>query len=126
MTDAEFKKQIDRIKSLHKWGRALGLGSWAIRHEYCRQADDLAHPEDADAVATCRADWRYLRATVGWNIWQLSALTDKELEKTYVHELMHVFLNELQKKGMDHEERVAETLAVAIIWCRDDAKKGKL
>lgn len=44
---------------------------------------------------------------------------DKELERCFVHELMHIFLSETGDDWLDHEERVASTLTKAFLWQRD-------
>jgi predicted SprT family Zn-dependent metalloprotease len=41
------------------------------------------------------------------------------IEKIVVHELMHVFLNEMREKGIDHEERVATMLSQAFLWVKE-------
>jgi hypothetical protein len=54
-------------------------------------------------------------------------LSDEDLERCVVHELVHVFLNEARENGedwLDHEERVASTLAQAFIWLRDHARES--
>jgi len=48
------------------------------------------------------------------------ALSEDEIEATVVHELMHIFLNEMQSDSVDvnHEERVASTLQKAFMLVR--------
>jgi predicted SprT family Zn-dependent metalloprotease len=45
-------------------------------------------------------------------------LSDQEIEKLVVHELMHTFLSEMREEGKDHEERVASMLQRAFTWVK--------
>lgn len=136
MKDAEFEAQVARIKALiDPWVKPLGLGWWSITIQYdddplaFRDAWDDRVPETA--VARTRADWRYAEASIRWNVQRLVAteFSDKELELIFVHELMHIFVNEMRydwpndtDHDMNHEERVCTTLAKAFIWLRDSLK----
>lgn len=123
MTDAEYERICGRLRFYtERWAHTIGLGWWNINREFVRSVGDLAHPEDAEASAVCRADWRYLHATIGFNIWTMTGLDDKQIERIVIHELMHVFLDEAARgKGShDHIERVAETLALGFRWLRED------
>lgn len=128
MNDDDFDKQRARVDALHGWKDRLGLGSWHITHEFARDTESLEDKSHNDAFAVCIADWRYMRATIGWNLWQISSLDDRRLELTYLHEIMHVFLDEMAKtKGsLDHHERTAQMLALAVRWAREgDPVKGE-
>jgi hypothetical protein len=135
MDDAEYEKQKARLIALSEaWIHPIGLGWWRVNLSYDRTGEDFfASVEKAgnfrsQSVARCFADWKYGIATILWNMPELPDLDDDELEHTFVHELMHIFLNEVRGEGadwMDHEERVATTLEKAFIWVRDRARDGK-
>lgn len=127
MTDAEFEEQKARLKVLvDRWVKPLGLGWWKIDMEYAREEYRPAKENTRDAeVAHCACDWRYGEACITWNMPKLPGLNDDELEWAFVHELMHIFLNEQRwtadnsADSLDHEERVASTLAKAFVWLRE-------
>lgn len=52
-------------------------------------------------------------------------MSDEEIEYVVVHELMHVFLNEMREQGQQHEERVATLLAKAFLWVRDQTREER-
>ena len=72
------------------------------------------------------ADWRYRSVEIDINVPSMSEQSDRDLDTYFVHELMHVFLNEMRanEDRVNHEERVATTLADAFIWIRDIAQQG--
>lgn len=125
MDDAEFKRQKSRLLALSdKWVRPLGLAWWDIAYEYAR--DDYEAPPNASSpdasLAKCAANWRYGHACITWNMPRVREIQDVELERCFVHELMHIFLSETRENGedwLDHEERVASTLTKAFLWLRD-------
>ena len=118
-------KQHKRLKALgEKWIRPIGLGWWDIETYYCdtRKQYRLATGHDPlISAATCVTDWRYRTAALYFNCRLWKTLSDAEAEKAFVHELMHIFLDELmhcQDDRQDHLERVATTLANALVWAR--------
>lgn len=140
MTDKEFSAHKRRLEVLAKrWLRPSGLGWWRINMRYLR--DGLSdfnggHPGDQalQTIAEVTSLWQYLKATISWNMQAVMEMNDKELERTFTHEICHIFINEMREwapgnKGMKHEERVVETLAMAMRWIREegerDAKKAR-
>ena len=113
MTGKESKRQIARIKALRKkWYSPLRLFEWDITWKYV-DGDllvDGALAEDAAAVAT--VDWRYRHATIQWNLRLIADQPADELERIFVHEVMHVQVNEMREGDLHHEERVCQTLAL--------------
>ncbi len=123
MTDAEFKAQKARLQALRKrWHNCLGLRWWTVTHDYRREALVVNGVMSAETAASCKADWRYLQATVSWNLALVVDQSDEGLESIFVHEMMHILLDEMryfnEDNGMKHEERVATTLAQAFLWTR--------
>ena len=133
MNDQEFEAQTERIRVLaERWAKPLGLGWWHVRLKFERDSDEFAERTKATGAATtlavCTADWRYMEATITWNMRLVAAQDDDELERDVLHELMHVFLKEISVDDPNHrasEERVATTLAKAFIWIRDFVQDGE-
>ena len=139
MKDAEYEREKTRLQLLAaKWIKPLGLAWWTIHFLY--DDDPIAFRKawgketSEDAVARTLADWRYGEATIRWNMQRLvdTAFEDDALELMFVHELMHVFVNEMRwdcsehDGNYDHEERVCTTLAKGIIWLRDSLTEASL
>lgn len=126
---AAMRKQHKRLRKLgQRWVKPIGLGWWTIHSYYCdtRKGYTKATGQDATcSAAACMTDWRYRTAELYFNCKLLARLSDAEAEKVFVHELMHVFLDELmhcQDDREDHLERVATTLADAMIWAKGGLK----
>ncbi len=127
MNDAEFDAQRVRLQALsEKWIKPLGLGWYALDFVYAR--DNYKPPGTTakeDSLAYCSTDWRYGHAAITWNMVEVIEQDENKLEVAFVHELMHVFLNEMRwtanndSDSLDHEERVASTLTKAFLWLRD-------
>ncbi len=122
MNDKEFNALRSRIDKIAKWWiKQSGLGWWKISLVYDRdttpQGDGTG---DYHLAATCSAKWQYLDATLTFNMQAFTETSSKNLEKTIVHELMHIFVNEMREKGTLHEERVVTSLAKGFIWIRDE------
>jgi hypothetical protein len=123
MTDAEYEALAE------KWIDAIGLGWWEIDLVYARDDYEAEPRGDASrSLATCSADWRYGHACITWNMPEVKDTPDAKLETAFVHELMHIFLSEArwidkdtpkEHDSLDHEERVASTLAKGFLWLRD-------
>jgi predicted SprT family Zn-dependent metalloprotease len=92
--------------------------------------DDYEPPDNGrggrdHTVAHCSSDWRYGHACITWNMSLVREQSDDKLEVVFVHELMHIFVNEMRwtadnsDDSIDHEERVVSTLTKAFPWLRD-------
>lgn len=123
MTDKEYKREKQRIQKLiEKWVRPIGLGWWRIKFEYEREEPD-SREKTAYAPKVVGDYWRsvmvttcdpnYLRASVVSYLTQTRNIDDEELEETFVHELMHIFL-----APMSHEDHAAEEERVATLLAR--------
>lgn len=132
MNDREYEETKARIVALvERWVRATGLGWWKITSAYDRTGGDFAEAIERTgnfqrgSAARCFAEWRYGIATILWNMPLIAEFDDEELEMVVVHELMHVFLNEMaspKPADLAHEERVATSLQKAFMWARDAAR----
>lgn len=137
MNDAEYEAQRARLQDLaERWCNNIGLGWWRITNSYDRTGEDFHDSVSVvggfrtGTVARCFPEWRYGIATIVWNMPEVETQDDEQLELVFVHELMHIFLHELRgdEDGdhLDHEERVASTLAKGFIWARNAAVAGRL
>jgi hypothetical protein len=98
------------------WTKVLGLGHWDLSFK-C--ADGTIEPASGDTVAgEANVSWKYENAVITFYPDVLKDMSEDEIEKLVVHELMHVFLNEMREEGIDHEERVATMLAKAFLWVK--------
>jgi hypothetical protein len=137
VNDAEFEEQKARIQKLEaRWISTLGLEAWKLNTVFVR-GDFTSDGDPAlDTVATAKTVWQYMLATVSWNIPQVAEHSDRELERIFLHEYMHVFLNELRPLRIagedarymstvegEHEERVATMLGNAFLWTRESVLK---
>ena len=135
MNDAEYETQKARLLALlEAWVKPIGLGWWRVTLSYDRTGEDFADSIRKEggfrsqSVARCYPEWRYGIATIVWNMPEVAHLDDEELESTFVHELMHIFLHETRQSEdgdwLAHEERVATTLAKGFLWIRDAAREA--
>lgn len=127
MTDKEYREQKKRIKVLiDKWINPLGLNWWELTYGYVRGTNDSAETNYAPFAGknrqfTCimevSTDYYYKTANIDFYLETIKGYED--IERYFVHELMHIFLKPLQSKGKyDEEELVATHLANAFIWSR--------
>lgn len=130
MTDKEYNVQKKRIRSLiKKWHKAIGMNWWRVEYVYSRERrDDSATTYDPgqgwDVAADCQTDSNYMTATVTFYLPNIVSIRDEELEEIYLHELMHILINPMQtKQKAAEEERVATTLARAMVWASEIHKK---
>lgn len=140
MTDAEYNVQKKRLTALQKkWLLPLGLRWWKVTFSYSREPLKSDEAEGRTCLAQTLVDWEYLKATVTFDMQCIADESDEDLEETFVHECMHIFVHEMrmwagpevtvekQEEAMKHEERVVTQLANAVIWTRqtgfDEGKK---
>lgn len=130
MTDAEYAAQKARWQgAVDRWLPMLGLRWWHVRLCYHRDADDSGLDGVNRRLARCETNWAYLEATIHCYVPALVDLEDWEVELGFVHECMHIFLNEMRElvhngeNWLQHEERVATLLAKAFCWVAELALK---
>jgi hypothetical protein len=103
-----------------KWIPALGLAWWDI--DICYYDDpasilqNFRRDDDRLVLATCDANWIYGTATICINLPAFADRTPEQIERTVVHELCHILVNEMREGELHHEERVVTTLTKAIFW----------
>lgn len=141
MTDKEYREQKARVQKLiKKWVRPIGLGWWSLKYHYVRGEYDPSQPtlyaplsgKDSRWVCIMSVSTDYFYQTAEMTFYLQTLLDypdDEEVERFFVHELMHIFLKPLQDKRVyKEEELVATQLANAMVWTREagkDDKKGK-
>lgn len=121
MNDREYAKQKKRIQALiERWVKPIGLGYWTINFEYSRERLGEAHVAEYDTLARTTSSWEYRHGLISFSMPNVMEIDDEELERAFVHELMHIFLNEMRDWTTDnnHEERVASELTSAMLWVR--------
>lgn len=125
MNKREIQQQKARIVRLSKkWCSVLGLGWWEIETEH---VDKLSHPGYETVFMLTSSDWQYMRAKITVGLEDIAELSDYQLEGCYLHELMHIFLAELDGNPKDwdkHVERVATQLSRAFLWFREEIEKN--
>lgn len=130
VTDAEFEHEKEIVRRwLQYWQGRMGLSDWQLYVRYYRTtANYLAEgPHDChstDAACTV-ADWKYLKATIHFNIEAMlgSDYTADDFAELVAHELAHCLLDEMRelipaehdRHQLDHEERVVTILARSFV-----------
>jgi len=124
------KKQRKRVQRLaDKWFGPLGLLWWdRIRLVYSTERAGFKGANDTEAVFEVWSAWEYLAADIKVNLKLVATIDDYRLERCFVHECVHILLNEMQAEGADHkhEERTVTRVMQAIFWVRAAAQTGKL
>lgn len=123
MDDETFERQKARIlEQIERWVKPLGLNWWRLNFTYIRERCE-DQPGTAMEVLT---RWQYRHAGIKVFMPAIADMEDDELEEAFVHELMHVCVNQMRDDQGDctlNEERVCSDLATAIIWLRDSLVK---
>jgi hypothetical protein len=107
------------------WTHWLGLQYSDITLEFVDVIDEGNGLVNLDQVGVCYSNWKYMESHIVLSMRKLRDFDKEQIEKTIVHELMHVMLNEMREDGIEHEERVATSLQKAFFWVRKGIKSGK-
>jgi predicted SprT family Zn-dependent metalloprotease len=127
LKDKEWKDTKKRIEKLAgKWIKPIGLGWWTVK--LCYEDENEDQPRE---LANCEVDWQYRQAKITFNLNVVEEQNDEQLELYFVHELMHIFVNEMREMknhddfndAIKHEERVVTDLANAMIWAVKNVKQ---
>lgn len=117
------KAERKRIRAIAKrWYRPLGLDEWRLTTKYTVGpliVDGRVSPE---VVGCATVRWEYRDAVLEFNLEKTAGLSDEDLEEVYLHEAMHILVNELREEGIAHEERVCSGLAFVLMRLRKAVK----
>lgn len=115
------KKILDIVrKHVTWWVKSTGLGYWDIKIQFGKDNPDSRTGDIL--VGEADVTWQYQMATITFYPKSMKNMSEDEIEKVVVHELMHVFLHEMHEEGIDHEERVATMLQKAFQWVKEADK----
>lgn len=128
MKKAEYKRQRNRVRALaNKWTHHLGM-DWWHKFEivyYARRKDvPKEHRKEGlwKAVMWTSVRWEYSDAAIHVNVPEVARQGDNDLEYIFLHECMHLFVNQCRPvEGVDayelkNEEFVCTRLAQAFLW----------
>lgn len=109
-------------KLVWKWRYKTWVSWWDIDVRYFSgkeyaKIEGYKKRHASGSIATCHTDWRYLTACIDVNKSAIKDMNEEEIEYVVVHEIAHIFLNEMREKGIKHEERTATILARSFILC---------
>lgn len=116
------------------WRDRLGLSGWRLHLRFHngpmpRSTGIAPAPRGSRIAGAAEVDWRYLEATLHFSTPVTRDNSADEIDSIVVHELVHVFVNEMREEGLDHEERVVSTLTNAIRFSYDagqqDARRAR-
>ena len=97
-----------------KWIELLKLQNWSIDVNYMK-----GHGEMIDGNfrthAVCSSTWHHMTARIQFWPKDLRDESESYIEYVVVHELLHIVVNEMRDKGINHEERVVSHLAKAVL-----------
>lgn len=104
-----------------KWLKPLGLLWWDVTINLYDDPGDIVRVfRDAGSsmtvVANTEVNWIYGAATINVNIPALRGLTQRQIEEVFVHECVHILVNEMREGEAHHEERVVTGLTKALLW----------
>lgn len=146
LTDKEYEAVDRRVKALvHKWVKPLGLGWWRVTVSVVRHPSEM--PETGNiqrgdpqwqCVMSTHVSWAYRDGKVSVNAEAAHDADDERLEAYFLHELGHVFVNEMRSIAtndglrdgwIEHEEHVVTSIGQALGWAyragRDSAKRKR-
>jgi hypothetical protein len=121
-TDALTPTQDLIRAAFEKWVTRLGLGWWRVDVVYYDDPTEIVSRFREDGggqriiAAHVTADWRYAEACISVNLPAWVEMSEDQIERAVVHELMHVLVNEMREGEMHHEERVVTQLTKAVFW----------
>lgn len=112
MTEPDAYEHVRQVvDALWQWQDRLELSHYTISHAFVETTDD-------DSIADTTAQWQYRQAHIKWYLPTAATETDESIERTYVHELVHVALEPMEKfvKGHDDECELAAENITRAIW----------
>lgn len=135
MNDKEYEKQKKRVLKLsEKWRNPLGLGWWRITEVFSRErsTNETAYAPPStngkyDSVFEVSTDYYYKTAVITAYLPVIQNVSDSDLERYYIHELMHIHLSAMKHPDRAKEEELTATsLADAFLWVVEATKRKEL
>lgn len=128
MTNAAAKKLITFY--FNRWSYRMGLKWWTLTLKLLEDPEELrrvlsTYKEDEVTLGETFSDWRYMTATLYFNVPALATRSESMIERVVIHELGHCLVNEARENEQHHEERVVATLVNAFKWTEEDVLKTK-
>jgi hypothetical protein len=94
----------------------MGLGYWHVTVTMSKK--NKPRENGGFLAGFCDCEWKYETAHITIYTKAIRHLSKEAIEEVVIHELVHVFLNEMREDGIDHEERVATQLQKAFSWVK--------
>lgn len=111
-----------------KWIPMLGLAWWDLEIVYYDDPTEIVNRfrNDDNGIVTMfvSTNWIYAESRVSVNLPALTDMTPDKIERTVVHELCHILVNEMREGELHHEERVVTGLTKAFMWTESMTKDG--
>lgn len=103
MTDKQVAVEKARIKRLlAKWVTVFEMEQWEMKYSYPREYCE----EEPDTIAHTFGRWQYRHGTITFFLPVTSSKSVGSLERTIIHELLHVLLLPMSQnlnEGHEHE-----------------------
>lgn len=112
MTDKEFAIQKARVKELiDKWADVFELDQWNMTFMWTR----VLNEDNSDCIAKTHGRWQYRHATIEFFLPIVAENdNDDELERTVIHELMHIILLPMAQCLVEDAEHQHEYTTVSL------------
>lgn len=118
----ELQAAKQRIKDAARVWKLLAPPGVTIRHLFIEGAVDTESP---DVICETKTAWEYHQACMRWSLTNTAGLSQDEVDATFVHEMMHVYLGTIEanlRTDDDHAhwvnsvcEHTVEALALAFL-----------
>lgn len=117
------RKRFERL--WREVARPIGMGWWDVNFIYSTDEKEFDSGDQCTVLMRCTADWRYGLAVINVNVNYIDELSDELLERYFIHEMMHILVNEMRQKEdcLAHEERVVTGLTKAFEWSLDNPRR---
>lgn len=124
----DYELQRKRVINLaDKWIKPLGLGYWNIEFDGHDSSRKSRNHDGSLTVFDCHVMPEYLSVTIEFFAPTLINISDEQLEIYFLHELMHIFMAEIQHECDDlnwHVEQICTRLAKGISWAVEFVNKA--
>jgi len=91
----ELREAKRRIQEAVKVWKRLEPPGWDITHLFIEGKTDTESPE---VLAETDAHWEYHQASIRWSLPNVAGTSEKYLDGTIVHELVHILLSPMESQ----------------------------